>query len=190
MHLHYVKGVRIRSFSGPYFPAFGLNTERYSVSFRIQSEYRKIRTRITPNTDTFYAVLISIIWYLFHSFWIKASDIFLFTACNFLEFFLETFFPVISVSCRHSRTWMHEQMWTHYATKVRLQYYQEKIHEEILAKKKQISTFLNWIEQHYVSHISKDFNKNFNSKNVCGVLLFSLPLNITSTFRNKNHQIK
>ena len=32
-------------FSGPYFPAFGLNTERYSVSLRIQSEYGKIRTR-------------------------------------------------------------------------------------------------------------------------------------------------
>ena len=144
MHLHYVEGVRIRSFSGPYFPAFGLNTERYTVSLRIQSEYRKIQTRITPNTDTFYAVLISIIWYLLHSLWIKASVIFLFTACNSLEFFLETFFSVISVSCRHSRTWMHEQMWTHYATKVRLQekiheerekIYQEKIHEEILAKK-------------------------------------------------------
>ena len=26
---HYVKRVHIRSFSGPYFPAFGLNTERY-----------------------------------------------------------------------------------------------------------------------------------------------------------------
>ena len=32
-------------FSGPYFPAFGLNTERYFVSLRIQSECRKIRTR-------------------------------------------------------------------------------------------------------------------------------------------------
>ena len=29
-------------FSGLYFPAFGLNTERYSVSLRIQSECRKI----------------------------------------------------------------------------------------------------------------------------------------------------
>ena len=29
-------------FTGPYFPAFELNTEIYSV---IQSEYRKIRTR-------------------------------------------------------------------------------------------------------------------------------------------------
>ena len=26
----YVKSVRIRSYSGPYFPAFRLNTERYS----------------------------------------------------------------------------------------------------------------------------------------------------------------
>ena len=32
-------------FSGPYFPIFGLNTEIYGVNLRIQSEYRKIRTR-------------------------------------------------------------------------------------------------------------------------------------------------
>ena len=32
-------------FSGPHFPAFALNTERYSVSLRIQSECGKIRTR-------------------------------------------------------------------------------------------------------------------------------------------------
>ena len=30
--LHYMKSVRIRSLSGDYFPAFGMNTERYSVS--------------------------------------------------------------------------------------------------------------------------------------------------------------
>ena len=53
---HWVKSVRIRSYSGPYFPAFGLNTERYSVSLRIQSKYGKIWTRITPNTDSFQAV--------------------------------------------------------------------------------------------------------------------------------------
>ena len=29
-------------FSGPYFPTFGLNTKRYSVSLRIQSEHGKI----------------------------------------------------------------------------------------------------------------------------------------------------
>ena len=52
-----VKSVRIRSYFGPNFPAFGLNTERYPVSFRIQSEYGNIRNRITQNTDTFYAVV-------------------------------------------------------------------------------------------------------------------------------------
>ena len=31
--------------SGPYFPDFGLNTAIYKVNFRIQFEYRKIRTR-------------------------------------------------------------------------------------------------------------------------------------------------
>ena len=43
------------------FPAFALNTARYSVSQRIQNKRGKIagkmRTTITPNTDTFYAVL-------------------------------------------------------------------------------------------------------------------------------------
>ena len=53
---HCVKNVRIRSYSGPYFPAFGLNTKRYSVSLRTQCECVKIRTRITPNMGTFYAV--------------------------------------------------------------------------------------------------------------------------------------
>ena len=51
-----VKSVRIRSYSGPYFPAFGLNMERYSVSLCIQSECGKMRTRVSPNWDTFYAV--------------------------------------------------------------------------------------------------------------------------------------
>ena len=31
--------------SGPNFPAFGLNTEIYSLNLRIRSDYRKIRTR-------------------------------------------------------------------------------------------------------------------------------------------------
>ena len=31
--------------SGPHFPTFGLNAERYEVSIRIQSEFGKIRTR-------------------------------------------------------------------------------------------------------------------------------------------------
>ena len=55
---HYVKSVLIfiRSFSGQYFPAFGLNMERYmGVSLRIQYECGKIQTRKSPNTDTFHA---------------------------------------------------------------------------------------------------------------------------------------
>ena len=48
-----VKSVRICSYSGTYFPVSGLNTERYGVCFCIHSECGKIRTRITPNTDTF-----------------------------------------------------------------------------------------------------------------------------------------
>ena len=49
-----VKSVRIRSFSGPYFPPFGLNMEIYSANLHIQSECGNIRTRQTPNRDTFH----------------------------------------------------------------------------------------------------------------------------------------
>ena len=53
---HCVKSVCISGFYGPYFLAFGLNMERYSVSLRIQSKCGKIRTRKTPITDIFPAV--------------------------------------------------------------------------------------------------------------------------------------
>ena len=53
---HYLKSARIRGYSGPHFCAFRLNLQRYFVSLRIQSKCEKIRTRITPNMDTFYAV--------------------------------------------------------------------------------------------------------------------------------------
>ena len=52
-----VKSVRIRSYSGSHFSAFGLNTERYGVSLRMQSECWKMQTRITSNADTFHAVV-------------------------------------------------------------------------------------------------------------------------------------
>ena len=55
-HKHCVKGANIRSYSGPHFPAFGLNTERYGVSLRIQSEFGKKVTRITLNTYAFHDV--------------------------------------------------------------------------------------------------------------------------------------
>ena len=53
---HCEKIVCIRSFSGPYFHAFGLNTERYRESLHIQSECGKIRTRNILNTYNFYDV--------------------------------------------------------------------------------------------------------------------------------------
>ena len=53
--IHCVKSVRIRSYSGPYFPAFGLNTERYGV---------KMRNKIISKTDTFHVVLLL---FFFHS---------------------------------------------------------------------------------------------------------------------------
>ena len=49
-----MKIIRVQSYSGPHFPAFGLNSKRYSVSVHIQSERGEIRTRISPNTETFY----------------------------------------------------------------------------------------------------------------------------------------
>ena len=48
---------------------------RYSVSPRIQSECRKIQTRLTSNTDTFYAVFI-----------LNALDFPSKKFCNFLHF--------------------------------------------------------------------------------------------------------
>ena len=53
---HCMKNVYILNFSSPHFPEFGLNTDKYSVSLRIQSECRKIWTKKTPNTEKFYAV--------------------------------------------------------------------------------------------------------------------------------------
>ena len=58
---HCLKSVRIRSYSGSHFPAFGLNTESNGVSLRIHSKYGKMWTRITPNKDIFYAVQASIV---------------------------------------------------------------------------------------------------------------------------------
>ena len=59
-----MKRVRIRSYSVPYSPAFGLNTERHSVSLHIHSECGKIRTTITPNMETFDAVEVILIFFI------------------------------------------------------------------------------------------------------------------------------
>ena len=55
---HCVKSVRIRSYSGPYFPGFGLNTEivrtsPYSVRMRENTDQN------TPCTDTFHDVYLA-----------------------------------------------------------------------------------------------------------------------------------
>ena len=55
--IYCVKSVHIRSYFGPYFPAFRLNAKRYSVSLHIQSKCGKMQNRITRNTDNFYAVI-------------------------------------------------------------------------------------------------------------------------------------
>ena len=48
-----VKSLLIWSYSGPHFPAFGLNTERWGVFLGIQSVCGKILTRITQNMGIF-----------------------------------------------------------------------------------------------------------------------------------------
>ena len=48
--------VTIWSYSGPHFSAFGLNTERYGVSLN-SVRMRENVDLITPNTDTFHAVV-------------------------------------------------------------------------------------------------------------------------------------
>ena len=46
-------------------------TERYSASLRIQSKCGKIQTRITPNTNTFYASQHKVVFHcFFFVFWI------------------------------------------------------------------------------------------------------------------------
>ena len=54
---HCVKSVHIHSYSGSHFLTFGLNTERYRVSLRIQFEWGKMRARITLTTGTFHIMV-------------------------------------------------------------------------------------------------------------------------------------
>ena len=59
-----------------YFRVFGLNTERYGVSLCIQSECQKIRTRITPNMDTFHITKLCKIsmFYVMSKYVVKVSQ--------------------------------------------------------------------------------------------------------------------
>ena len=69
---HYIKSVRIRSYSGSTFPAFGLNKGRYSVSLRIRSECGEIRSGRALNTDTFHAVSFLILTHLSCFIWVQS----------------------------------------------------------------------------------------------------------------------
>ena len=51
-----MNSVYVLSFPGPYFPEFGLNTERYEGSLRIQSHSENTDQK-TPNTDIFHATV-------------------------------------------------------------------------------------------------------------------------------------
>ena len=57
--IYCVKNVRIRSYSGPYFPAFGLNTERYgdispySVQMWGNTDQNNPEYRYTSRSDVF-----------------------------------------------------------------------------------------------------------------------------------------
>ena len=55
---HCVKSVQIRSFSGPYFPAFGMNTEKYSEI--LSQNAGKYGQEKTTYLGTFHAVSYSI----------------------------------------------------------------------------------------------------------------------------------
>ena len=59
---HCVKRVCIRSFSGPDFPVFRLNTQIYRVNLHTQYECGQIRTRKTSNADTVHAVKFYVIY--------------------------------------------------------------------------------------------------------------------------------
>ena len=63
---HCVKSARIHSYSGSYFPVFGLNAERYGVSLRIQSECGKMQSRMSLDMDTFQEVRISFMEFFIH----------------------------------------------------------------------------------------------------------------------------
>ena len=74
LQVHCVKNVRIWSFSGPYFPAFGLNKQRYFVSLCIQSKFGKMWSRKTPNMGPFHAVVPEAMAYANRIVWNKRMN--------------------------------------------------------------------------------------------------------------------
>ena len=99
---HWVKSVRIRSYSDPHFPAFALNTDRYGVSLRIQSECGKMWTRITPNKNIFYTVFFFVCFFFF-CFLINTSN--RFHEVNTWSS-LDHFFPFRSIGSNNFVIWI------------------------------------------------------------------------------------
>ena len=106
-------------FSGPYFPAFGLNTEKHGVYLRIQSECRKIRTRTNSvfgqfsRSDSWMLMdFIAKHWKLFNSY-LKGQKQ---SACsnNIYRYFLETLSDVLTASILAAFLFgilLHDSLW-------------------------------------------------------------------------------
>ena len=120
-----MKSVRIQSYSSPHFPAFRLNSERYSVSLPIHSERGNMRTRITPNLDSFYTVdipgpiwstrfymnffqvsrwtfLIASCWMVSNNYFIPRPYLLNFVSCDFCQGFLLNIFECIQSNVKWS----------------------------------------------------------------------------------------
>ena len=91
--IHFVKSVFIRSFSGPYFPTFRLNTLHVSI-FSLNAE--KYRLEKAPNTDTFKAVIIESGFNLANDkFWKCITSVLLF---QFTSNFYQIFYSLLGLS--------------------------------------------------------------------------------------------
>ena len=112
--------VQIRSFSGPYFLTFGLNTEIYGVNLRIQSKHGPEKT---PYLDNFYtksgeSVEMNIVQRFLHHgiflFVCLCLDVFLFFFLFLFLFFLNfffNFFICINYSMHSYATWKSLELW-------------------------------------------------------------------------------
>ena len=90
-----MKSVLIRSFSGPYFSTFGLNTETLNRwRIRIWSECEEIKTRKTPNMNTFHAMIVSKIVHILRHFHEKNDSNYLRESVTVYSFVLLKVLPV------------------------------------------------------------------------------------------------
>ena len=87
-----MKSIHIWRFSGLHFHTFGLNTER-------SYECEKIRTRKTPNMNTFHAVLRT--WYIWQK---KYTVIFIYWK-RVVKFLIKYFFRIL-----FSMKWLSEEL--------------------------------------------------------------------------------